>query len=288
MREMFDDDSARDALRTLTDGPAPPVTTTVDAVLRRGRRRVFAQRAGAVAGVVAVVAAIGATTVLLRTAGQPSGGGGVAVAATTPATPTGSLPGWETIPLDEATCEVPRHVPGTPPTSILPEERVRPVFVDVVESALGARPTVSEASWTEHSPKAGGPRGYLAVEIVMDNGNGQLQLEAGAFPGTPEQIADASLNAYGDCRPPARRVMPDGTVLQLFPADVRRPEQPAQHVQIYRPNGLQYVLTAAGWSAADMVPADGGGHWVDGGRGKLPVTEERLAYTASLLVNKLG
>ncbi|MDT7787900.1 MAG: hypothetical protein QOF58_6319, partial [Pseudonocardiales bacterium] len=46
-------------LRGALDTPAPPPTTTLDHVLKRGRRRVFAQRAGAMLGVVAVVAGVG-------------------------------------------------------------------------------------------------------------------------------------------------------------------------------------------------------------------------------------
>ncbi len=291
MRDMFeDDDAARHALRTLTDDPAPPVTTTVDQVLRRGRRRVFVQRASAVAGVVAVVAAIGAATVLLRPTEEPTDDG-VQVAATTPAKPTGPMPGWKTIPIDEGTCtKNPAHsVPGTPPETILPQTRVQPAFTSAVESVVGAGVKVTERSWTEYSPKADGPRGYLAVEVPMDNGFGQLQLEAQVFPGTPTQIADATLYAYGDCRPPARHVMPDGTVLQLFQPDFLRPERPMQHLQVYRPDGRYYVITAAGWSEADMVPISGSsGFTVEGGRGKLPVTQQQLADIATGMVQKLG
>ncbi len=290
MPDTFDDDAARQALRTLTDDPAPPVTTTVDQVLRRGRRRVFARRASAVAGVVAVVAAIGAATVLLRPAAEDPGGGGVQGAATTSATPAGPLPGWEPIPIDEETCKQNplRHVPGTPPSTILPKALVRPAFTDAVESVVGVGAKVIEATWIDHSPKVGGPRGYVVAEVPMDNGFGQLQLEAGVFPGTPAQMADASVHAYGDCRPPARHVMPDGTVLQLFQPDFVDPEQPTQHLQVYRPDGREYVVTAAGWSAADLVPAGGGGYWIRGGRGKLPVTQEQLAAVATALVGELG
>ncbi|MDQ3790605.1 MAG: hypothetical protein M3422_25635, partial [Actinomycetota bacterium] len=170
---MFEnDDAARQALRTLTDDPAPPVTTTVDQVLRRGKRRVFVQRAVAIAGVVAVVAAIGAATVLLRSAEEEPSGGGVQVAATTAAKPTGPMPGWEWIPIDEEACEKNgvSHVPGTPPPTILPQAVVQSAFTGAVESATGVEATTVESDWTEYAQKAGGPRGYLAVEVPMDNG----------------------------------------------------------------------------------------------------------------------
>lgn len=289
---MFDDDNAaRQALRTLNDDPAPPVATTVDQVLRRGRRRVFVQRASAVAGVVAVVAAIGVTAVLLRPGEQ---GGGVQVAESTtptaPPAPAGPLPGWETIPIDETTCKQNPliNVPGTPPDSLLPESVVKPAFIDAVQTVVGQVPMATTAQWEEYSPKAVGPRGYVQTEIGMDNGNGQLQLEAYVYGGTPEAVANASLYAYGDCKPPARHVLADGTVLQLFQAETRDPEQPMQHLQIYRPDGREYIITTAGWSEADMIPLGGGAYSVDGGRGKLPTTEAQLAEIAKGLVTNLG
>ncbi|MDQ3788700.1 MAG: hypothetical protein M3422_15830, partial [Actinomycetota bacterium] len=204
--------------------------------------------------------------------------------------PTGPMPGWETIPIDETTCKnnPAHHVPGTAPKTILPQALVEPAFTSAVRSVVGKEPTTAEAVWTDFSQKARGPRGYLAVEVPMDNGNGQLQLEAEAFPGTPTQMADASLYGYGDCRPPARHVMPDGTVLQLFQANSLHPEQPTQHLQVFRPDGSRYVVTAAGWSEADMVPIGGGGYGIEGGRGKLPVTQEQLADIAIALLKGLG
>ncbi|GAB1511909.1 hypothetical protein [Actinophytocola sp. KF-1] len=291
MRDMVDDDAAGRALRTLNDDPAPPVATSIDQVLRRGRRRVFVQRAAAVAGVVAVVAGIGTATVLLRSSGEPGGGGvEVAVSTTAPPTPTGPLPGWETIQVDKTTCQRKplQSVPGRPPSTLLPQSVVQPAFTSAIESVVGVGTTATEAVWEDYSPKAQGPRGYLAVEVPMDNGNGQLQLEAEVYPGTPAQMADASLFTYGDCKPPARHVMPDGTVLQLFQPNPYHPEQPMQHLQVYRPDGRMYVITAAGWSDADLVPLGGGGYTVEGGRGKLPVTQQQLADIATGLVAKLG
>lgn len=287
---MFDDDTAaRNALRTLNDDPAPPVVTTVDQVLRRGRRRVFAQRASAVAGVAAVVAAIGVTAVLLRPAGQ----GDVQVAGSTTASPppAGPLPGWRTIEIDEATCrQNPMiNVPGTPPQSLLPQDVVEPAFVNAVVTATGPMADATSSHWEEYSPKADGPRGYVVTEIPMGNGNGQLQLEAQVYGGTPTAKADATLYAYGDCRPPARHTLPDGTVLQMFQRDDFNPEQPAQHLQIYRPDGREYIITSAGWSEADMVRVAGStAYSIEGGRGDLPTDDAELAEVATNLVTNLN
>lgn len=287
---MFDDDdAARHALQTLNDDPAPPPTTTVEQVLRRGRRRVFAQRASAVAGVVAVVAAIGVTAVLLRPS-EPSGGVQVAESTTAPPAPTGPLPGWETIEIDESVCKQNPliNVPGIAPDALLPEAVVKQAFTGAIEAVRGPLAGAATAQWEEYSPKADGPRGYVVAEVPMDNGNGQLQLEAQVYGGTPTAMADASLYAYGDCRPPARRTLPDGTVLQMFQRDDFHPEQPMQHLQIYRPDGREYIITAAGWSEADMFPVGGGASTPKGGRGKLPTTEAQLAEVAEKLVTNLG
>lgn len=293
MPDMFtDDDSARDALLTLNDDPAPPVATSLDQVLRRGRRRVFLQRASTVAGVVAVVAAIGVTTVLLRGT-EDAGEDRVQVAATTPAKPkpAGPLPGWETIPIDEVTCKpaVPDNVPGKAPGSLLPQNVVAPAFTSAIEAVVTPDMIPLSTDWEEHSPKVDGPRGYVVAEIPMGNGNGQIQLEAYTYPGTPTRMADASLYTYGDCKAPARRTLGDGTVMQLYQADFVHPEQPMQHLQIYRPDGREYVLTAAGWSEQDYVPSKyGEGGFIEGGRGRLPATQEQLAAIAEHMVTKLG
>lgn len=288
---MFDDDNAaRNALRTLNDDPAPPVATTVDQVLRRGRRRVFVQRASAVAGVVAVVAAIGVTAVLVRQGAPGDGGVQVAESTTAPPAPTGPLPGWRTMEIDASTCKQNPliNVPGTPPDTLLPEVLVTAAFTGAIEAVRGPLAGAATAQWEEYSPKAEGPRGYVEAEVPMDNGNGQLQLEAQVYGGTPTARADAELYAYGDCRPPARHVLADGTVLQMFQADTRSPEQPTQHLRVYRPDGRVYIVTAAGWSEADMVPVGGGAYMTKGGRGKLPTTDEQLAEIATRLVAKLG
>ncbi|MBB4906820.1 hypothetical protein [Actinophytocola algeriensis] len=289
---MFDDDTtARNALQTLNDEPAPPPTTTVEQVLRRGRRRVLAQRVSAVAGVVAVVAAIGVTAVLVRQGGTGDGGVRVAEPTTAPPAPAGPLPGWRTIEIDEATCKQNPliNVPGTAPDALLPQAVVEPAFVDAVVAVTGPGASATTAQWEGYSPKADGPRGYVVTEIPMSDGNGQLQLEAYVYGGTPTAKADASLYAYGDCKAPARHTLPDGTVLQLFQRDNFDPEQPMQHLQIFRPDGHEYIVTSAGWSEADMVPVPGStAYTIEGGRRDLPTDDAQLAEIATTLVANLG
>lgn len=292
---MFDDDNAaRRALGALTDEPAPPVTTSLDQVRRRGRRRVFVQRASAVAGVVAVVAAIGVTTALLRAGGADQVR--VADPATSRPAPTSTadapLPGWHVVRVP-ANCHdnpIP-NLPAEPDIPLLPQEVVQPAFSSSVDTVSGHAAMIVNAQWLAHSVKQGGsPRGYVTVELPVagTDGNGQVQLETSRFSGTPGQAADADIGTFSNCRPPARHVLADGTVLQLSPVDNHDPEIPKQHLQIFTPDGRQYILTSAGYGEADLVPAGGSSYGVAGGRGKLPVTEAQLADIGLGMVAKLS
>lgn len=291
---MFDDeDTTRRALHTLTDEPAPPVATSLDQVLRRGRRRVFAQRASAVAGVVAVVAAIGVTAVLLR----PGGDDHVQVAdQTTPAPPSSTstqvppLPGWTLVEIPANCHDNPD--PGLPPEPqipLLPQGVVESAFMLSVDAVVGQSATIINSEWMGNSPKHDAPRGYVKVEfpVAGTDGNGQVQLEVAKFGGTPDQAANADVGTYGDCEPPARHVLADGTVLQLYPVGKNEPQSPTQHLQIFQPDGHEYILTSAGYGEADLEPVGGGSFAVVSGRGKLPTTEAQLADIALSMVAKL-
>ena len=312
---MFDDDSAaRRALGTLDDEPAPPVSTTLDDVVRRGRRRVFVQRAVSVAGVVAVVAAIGAGAVLLRPGDQPDG---VRVAESTtettatanppetsPDTPTSTsapagpahvLPGWQqtTMPPDVVEsggyCQLRDTAePPNPNSVFLAEGRVKPAFVDAVGETLGAVPTVAMSDWQVNSGKTGAP-----ARLRRGRGaDGRRERPAAARGGPVPRHSDR------DGRPGPRRVW---QLRAPGPARARRrhgapavrgglfnPEQPHQALQIYQPEGVQLVVTSAGWSEADMVPIGGGGSTIEGGRGALPTTDAELAEIARALVQNMG
>lgn len=311
---MFDDEAARRALHTLTEDPEPPVATTFDEVLRRGRRRVFMQRAAAVAGVVAVVAAIGVGTLLLRPDDQA---GGVRVADTptsettkeasketskAPATVTAStmttqapMPGWETVPMpahvtgDGRSCQYSEvELPTPPQVSLEARAVVEPALATAVEQSVGSPPALIGGTWESNSPKHNEPRGHLVVEVGMDDGNGQIQLEAGRYGGPPERMADAEVIAYGNCDSPLRRVLDDGTVLQLYSVIGSR-EAPVQYVRVYRPDGRFYYIAAAGYSEADLVSVpDSTARTVQGGRGELPVSREQLVDIAEAFVAKLS
>jgi hypothetical protein len=311
---MFDDDNAaRHALHILTDDPAPPVTTTVDQVLRRGRRRVLVQRVGAAAGVMGVVAAIGVGAVLLRPGDQS---GGVQVGDSNPPglTTTVSPPQSETTrnktsapatPILDGSMWTPVNMPvgtdsgsgcvpmGPQPydkdVALLPEGTVKAAFANAVGETVGKQPQAVTSQWEAHSPKHdGAPRGYVTAVVPMDDGNGEIQLEAGRFGGTPTEFADWSRTVYGNCVPPWRRVLDDGTVLQLFQVDDANAKAPMQHVQVYRPDGRLYIVTSAGFSEGDIIRHADGSGTVEGGRGELPIPSDALANIAERLLTNLG
>lgn len=296
---MFDEDSTRRALRTLADEPAPPATTTLDAVLRRGRRRVFMQRAGAAAGVMAVVAVIGVSAVLLR------GGTGddleIATPPPSPSSQTDDTPwptGWREVPMPPDMTRSGEHcqdlnaspLPPEPDVGLLPQEQVVQAYNSAIAEVTGEQPVTVSRDWRANSPKHTSPRGYIVNEISIDAvpGNGQLQLEVGQYGGTPSQIADVMVTGYGNCAPPARYVAEDGTVLQLYQADTFTPLQPMQHLQIYRPDNRFYVITSAGFSSEDMREKPDGSSSIVDGRGMLPTSQGELASIGLALVAKLG
>jgi hypothetical protein len=236
---------------------------------------------------MAVVAAIGVSAVLLR---PGSGADGVHIAGSTTAPPPRSTaakgPGWEQMAFpDGMSCrDVPvAQLPPEPDITILPRAVVETAFTSAVAGVVGKQPAVTMAEWVERSPKQEGPRGYLAVEVPMAGGNGEVQLEVVRYGGTPEEIADASLSVYGNCVPPLRMSLGDGTVLQLYPVNGADTAAPTRPVQIYRPGNRMYIVTAAGYSQDDATPHGG----LAGGRGALPLTRQQLAQVAVDLVRGL-
>lgn len=301
---MLDDDAARRALRTLNDEAGPPVTTTLDQVLHRGRRRLLGQRIGAVAGVVAVVATIGVGAMLLRPGDQ--GADGVRVAddpaaqtaptstnpdpaprttVTTSSTPENRiapLPGWDpATPRVGRDCGIAQVPPAEPDIALVPQDEVRARLVESIEEVTGEPPTGVTSQWPDNSGKLdASPRGHVTAEVSTDHGDGHILLEAGRFGGTPEKMADVDIFGYGQCVVPLRRVLENGTVLQLYPADDRDPAEPRQHVRIYQPDGRFYVLTSAGHHRIIVADGDKAGQRIEQGPAPLPTTAPQLADMA--------
>lgn len=278
---MFDDDAARRALRTLTDDAAPPATTTLGEVVRRGKRRLFVQRAGAVAGVVAVVAAIGVGTILLR-----PGDSGDGVRAASPPTSTSSssrLPGWTPVPIPANSrqggdsCLQPFvQLPPESGDPLPAEHQVRDAYLRAAEGVVGSVAMADTDEWPANSAKH---VGRINLAIPMNEGTGQLMLEVSRYGGAPEQIADASVTVYGNCVEPLRRTLADGTIMQLYPLDDLSQPGPTQHLQIYEPSGMTYVITSAGWSGVGVTPPRPAGKSAEA-----PVTEAELVGIGQRLV----
>jgi hypothetical protein len=267
-----DDDRMRAALRAVADEPAPPVATTLDHVLAKGRRRMLVQRGATVAAVVGVVATIGIGGVLLRSAAEgqgtrPAGPPSTTVATTPPPSQetsvptTGTeppavgpgepalLPGWYRVEVpgdrvDGDRC-VGGDVAGTEPDLALPpQQTITTTFLEAVRKEAG-EPTVTGTEWAVPSPKDE-RRLYAFIRVDVHHGAGSLHLEVGRYGGSPEAAADADVGSYGSCAAPARTTLSDGTVLQLDQPDRGTPANPMQFLRVYQPNGRLYIVTVVG------------------------------------------
>ncbi|HEV7646572.1 MAG TPA: hypothetical protein VGP26_00270 [Actinophytocola sp.] len=316
------DDRTRAAIRAVADVPAPPVTTTLDSVVRRGRRRTLVQRGATVAAVVGVVAAIGVGGVLLRTAtegqaGRPAGPAPTTTPTTTtaPTAPTTNeqqppstpnmpgnappssrgtappmalLPGWNWVgaritPHGSEYCMGAPAAPEPDELALPNQGDVRARLVDSVSAQTGTEPQVVYQSWAPRSPKTDAPRGYLEVNVDMGDGPGSVQLEVGGFGGSPTEAADSDVSAYGSCERPMRTTLGSGAVLQMYQPDYSDPQAPMQHFGVYLPGGRHYVVTSAGYGEADKVDIGGGGQTIAGGRGRLPLDAAGLAKVGEAL-----
>lgn len=155
-------------------------------------------------------------------------------------------------------------------------------FTSAVELTLGTLPKSVTPDW---NPK----RGKVAVEVPMNGGLGQLWVETEGYGGTPRAAAEATVMVEGNCEAPYRRVLADGTVLQLYPTNDYAPEHPTRTVRVFGLGGHMYTITSAGYSKADIVQGEGtSAGKVVGGRGALPTTPEQLATIAERLATSLG
>ncbi|KJK47584.1 hypothetical protein UK23_19980 [Lentzea aerocolonigenes] len=253
-------------LRGALDTPAPPPTTTLDHVLRRGRRRVFAQRAGAVLGVFAVVAGIGvgATTLNLAAPQSPAGGGDPDLG---PAVVVHNLD-WPRVNLPRRTLldpKSPEIACGGWRAPTVGKERLsndkmrawRSRIADLVPSALVDSSLVEDVA------------DVFKVEIRDSVGAGTVRLAVGSFTGSPVAAADDAVWAAGTCDPPLRSVDSDGTVYQLNDARTNVPEQSTiQVLYVFRPDGKVFRVEQlnAGVNSAGRVT-----------RPTLPLTEAEFA-----------
>ncbi|MEV6241727.1 hypothetical protein [Lentzea sp. NPDC051838] len=293
-------------LRGALDAPAPPPTTTLDVVLKRGRRRVFAQRAGAVLGVFAVVAGIGlGSTVLNHAAPDPS-----------PADELPDGPATVVHELDWPRVNVPSQQPlGTwTPGSTAPPPPGRPVLsfpqcemkqrFDRETTYFGGEeiPAKTVARYVDTARRlfpditVGEPRlrkegqqiRGVDIDLTDAQGTGSISITAGRLAGPPQTEADRDVWLTGDCQPPRRKVLGSGTTLQLYGVQPSEPFQSlTQLLTEYRAMEFGYTVQVElrNWGTPDLrrdpnqPDPNQPGSWerVGQGRATLPLTEEQFA-----------
>jgi hypothetical protein len=227
-------------LRGALDVPAPPPTTTLDVVLRRGRRRVFARRAGAVLGVFAVVAGVGVGATTLNLAAPPAGPAGNVDEDLGPAEVVHEV-GWTRV-------DLPPRVPPNPgqncdegrqPSSV-GHQRLTDKSMRDWRNSVGR--VVSGAALVD-SPQVEDVVDVFEVEIRDSLGAGTVRLAAGTYSGSPVTAANDAAWATTACDPPQRSFGQDGTVFQLY--DVRRDastESVARTLFVFRPDGKAFRI----------------------------------------------
>lgn len=277
-------------LRGALDVSAPPPTTTLDHVLKRGRRRVFAQRAGAMFGVAVVVVGIGIGATTLNHAAPDR----------SPADRLNETPVTVERTLDWPRVNTPARTPygtWTPAANATPSAG-RPLApiplcnaTDVKNGfGLSAEPLSAKSvdSWIdlvrrtlpEVTISPGNSSEYaIEFDVTDSGGTGGIRILAGRPTGTPQGNADDGLWA-GDCEPARRLSRADGTIMQLHSV---RPVEPfltlKQVLQVYRKDGLYVQLELLNFGSPDMAPAPDQPGWVRTGPGRanLPLTEEQFA-----------
>jgi hypothetical protein len=299
-------------LRAMADVTAPPATTGLDDVLRRGRRRVYALRAGAAAGVVAVIAGAGFTALTLRGAptSLPPADGGPAV-TTTNAAPIVQVTPWPRVdlplPVPYGTWSPGESAPPAPGRSVppiplcsTPDDRVSqlarsapmaPAVAKAVGEVVGLvaplavpsdlktavlRPDTPEASY------------FQWIDVTDAGGTGSVVISEGHFPGAPVDAADRDAFADRNCSPPNRLVTDDGTVLQYAsPAPWEPFQSLTQTLRIYRPDGTLVELEQRNYGSPDLrVNEDDWSFDHFGkGRGTLPLTAEQLMAIGDYVVH---
>lgn len=303
---MWDDDELRATVLAELDTAPPAVGGGLGEVVRRGKRRRRARHAGAALAVVALLTATGAVATALGGDPLPPTTSAPATTSVPPSEvswPRADLPGKSPTGGDHAaphaTCDTPDVVHDR-----LDVHRASFEQQDKLQAAL--RTATSDTprvatSRTGSSPspdpdvevpalgeKHLGPdrpeqrEGWVyEVDVYGPSGTGSLLFEIGDYTGTPLAAADEQAFDVGNCEPPKRHVLADGTVLQLYDTRVSEPfESLTQTLRIFLPNGRMYQLVAQNWGSPDLrTNPDEPGSPIRVGKGRetLPLTEAQLA-----------
>lgn len=287
-----------DELRGALDVAAPPAKTTLDDVLRRGRRRLFAQRAGAVLGVVAVVAGVGFGTAYVNSAG-PSEPASPPPSLTEEPVPPSQTLDWQRVDtpaqrapqtfrpaatapppagrkiLDLTRCDIKfRTLPLTQHvgTVVLPPE-----FLGRVKAGLqryAHNTTIGDVQSSANKPD-------YSFDVSDGGGTGSVRVAAGRFSGTPRAAADEGVWETGDCAPPYRHVLENGTIVQVHEVHGFEPFQSqVQQMTVYRADGVLIQFELRNFGSPDLRPNPKQPQFwerIGAGRETLPMNESQFA-----------
>lgn len=291
---MWDDDELRAAVLAELDTAPPATGGGLGDVVRRGRRRRRVRHAGTALAVVALLTATGAAATALGGDPLPPAG---------PAAPSSEAP-W---PRADLPAQLPTGVwhgsETAPPTG---DERIAPYALcaipDVIHDRLDVYRATAEQQYKltaalhattpdqrisllleNHLVTYPEEREGWAYEIDVNapGGTGSLRFEIGDYTGTPLAAADTQAFDVGNCSPPKRHVLADGTVLQLYETGPSKSFRLlTQTLRIFLPNGRLYQVTVQSWGSPDFETDPGhpeGRTLVGAGRTTLPLTERQLA-----------
>jgi hypothetical protein len=267
---MNDDQIGHD-LRAALEEQTPPPSDRFQDVLRRGTRRRLGQRLAT--GVVALVAVAGvgtAATLFSSTAATPM----------TPAAQPGSVD-WP-----EAGLPAEPGLDGCFIVSDRPLEHMEGADPDLVERARGAIAGVAP-DLTVSAPVTVGS--LVILDLAGPGGPpGGVTVASGTHDGDPLTAADDLAHLTADCGPLKRKILDDGTVLQLYPVmtDSGSDRYVGMELVIFRPDGTSSWISVVNYASGDVqLDEHGYPELVGPGRDTLQLTEAQLAAIGLELAN---
>jgi hypothetical protein len=292
---MWDDDELRAAVLAELDTAPPPAGGGLGEVVRRGRRRRRARHVGTALAVVALLTATGAVATALGGDPLPPAGPATPAPPSEVSWPRANLPArahtdlwWNgESELPDGTLVAPYRVCDIPDIAHdrLDVYRATAEQQGKLTAALHATTPDQRISLLLENHLVTYPeeREGWAYEIDVNapGGTGSLRFEIGDYTGTPLAAADKQAFDVGNCSPPKRHVLADGTVLQLYETGPSESFQLlTQTLRIFLPNGRLYQVTVQSWGSQDFETDPDrpeGRTLVGAGRGTLPLTERQLA-----------
>jgi hypothetical protein len=235
-------------------------------------------------GVVAVVTGVGIATSVLR-ANLPDNQLSVA-STSTPGVVT-TTTGWtSSAKADTRECANGLSVPGEPKVDPVDVDKLNKVLIGTIQKVAPKASTKITRSTVLVKPTSSDS--VLAstwADVTDSGGGGSVYVEVHGFSGTPVQAADSERFVDGDCTPPRRQLLPDGTVMQLYTPLSFDPGHPSQALRVYTPTHRLFIVTSEGFASPDwtqVANAEPGTLIVPKGAGRhsLPLTEDQLTVIA--------